>query len=151
VTTSADGLRDALERALADPADADVHLSYSRGHALSGVTRFELDGNGRYELDSDETMGRQAVARSGILADEERTALLREMLDHDLLATPSSTRNLGDDEIPVLITLSSGPHSHELRIWDRDAKENPEFHAFESALLALARKLSDGAIVASPD
>ena len=50
----------------------------------------------------------------------------------------------------MLITLRSGPLSHELRIWDNDAKENPEFHAFETALLALVRKLSGGAILTSP-
>ena len=62
---SADGLRDALERVRVNPADADVHLAYSRGHALSGVTRFEVDGNGRYGLDSNETVGRNAVTRTG--------------------------------------------------------------------------------------
>jgi len=145
------GLRDALERTLADSADASApHLAYSRGHALSGMTRFEVDGSGHYRLESNETMGREQVAYSGTLEEDERAALLRAMLEHDLLATPSSTRNLADDEVPVILTLSSGPIAHELRIWDNDARENPEFHAFETALLALVRKLSGGAILTSP-
>ena len=68
VMAAADSLRQALDRALVDPTDAAVlHLAYSRGHALSGVTRFEVDGNGRYELESNETMGREKVVRSGTL------------------------------------------------------------------------------------
>ena len=146
-----DGLRQALEHALADPSDAALHFTYSRGHALSGITRFELDGTGRYELESNETMGRQAIELSGTLDESDRAALIRAMLDHDLLATSSSTRNIGDDEVPVILTLSAGRLTNELRIWHGDAKRDPEFHAFETTLLDLVRKLSDGKVVTSAD
>ena len=146
------GLRQALDAALTDPASAaGLHLTYSRGHALSGITRFELDGTGRYELESNETMGRKAVEYPGALAESDRVALIRAMREHDLPATPSSTRNLGDDEIPVIVTLSSGPLSRELRVWHGDARQDPQFHAFETALLDAVRKLSDGVVVTSPD
>jgi hypothetical protein len=144
-------LRQALEQALIDPENAaGLRLEYSRGHALSGVTTFDVDGSGRYDLESNETIGRKAVAYSGTLGEDERLALIQSMLEHDLLATPSSTRNLADDEVPVILTLSSEPVFHELRIWDGDAKRDPEFHAFETALLELVRKLSDGTILTSP-
>ena len=145
------GLRQALDAALTDPASAaGLHLTYSRGHALSGITRFELDRS-RVEVRAIDKMGRKAVEYSGALAESDRIALIRAMREHDLPATPSSTRNLGDDEIPVIVTLSSGPLSRELRVWHGDARQDPQFHAFETALLDAVRKLSDGVVVTSPD
>lgn len=147
-----DALSAAVRRALADSAQgASLHMTYSRGHGLSGITQIELGGDGRYAIASDETRGRDRVTFSGLLDERDREVILQSLLDNDVIATRSSTRNLADDEVPVLLALRSGGAALELRIWDDDARQLPNFHAFEIALLALVRKLSNGAITTSAD
>lgn len=145
-------LRDALERSAKDRnAGAAYQFSYRRGHALSGVTSIEVDGAGHYSITSNETVGRRSVAFSGTLDEADRRTLLKSMLDGEVLETSSSTRPLADDEIPILLTIRADGSTREIRVWDGDAKALPGFHAFDALLLALAARLSDGAIVASAD
>lgn len=145
-------LREIAHKAQRAPGDhGALTLRYARDHELSGTTRFTVRATGEYELTSNVTMGRQEVSYSGTLDAADRDALLAAINEHGLLDTPPSTRNIGDDEEPVVIGVSYEDLSHELMSWHEDARENPSFHAFETHLLGLIRELSGGKIVSSAD
>lgn len=147
-----DKLRVIAHKAAADPDHhPDFTLSYLRGHALSGTTRVTVTAAGAYTLDSNVTQGRQPFSHQGQLATADRDAVLRLIDDNDLLATPPSTRNIGDDEEPVVIEVSEGAQRYQLMIWHGDGVKDVRFHAFEGGLLAVVRRLSDGAVMTSAD
>ena len=141
-------LRAIEDRDVGGPA---LSLSYSRGHGLSGITRLELGGDGYFTITSDDTAERRSATYTGTLDEAQRASILRSIVDTGVLGVQSSTRNLGDDEIPALLTIRAGDAVLDLRVWDGDAKHDRAFHAFESALLTLIRALSNDEVRTSVD
>ena len=137
-------LREVVAKAVRDPAaHRDLTLTYQRGHELSGITRFELRADGRYTLTTEDRR-RQRTASEGELDPEQRDAILAAIEESGLLDVPSSTRNIGDDEQPIIVELRYDDSEHRLRIWAGDARANPGFHRFETILLGVLRNLPDG-------
>ena len=140
-------LREAVAKAAhGQGSDASLELDYSKGHELSGITHFQVDGAGRYRLTSNVTEGRKEFTTAGVLEAAERDGLFVAVENARLLDLASSTRNIGDDEEPVIVTLRRGDQSRRLMLWHDDAVRNPDFHGFEEHLLGLVRKLSAGAV-----
>lgn len=127
-----------------------ARLEYARGHELSGTTSFSLEEDGHYELVSNQTAGREQVQYEGLLDAARRRALFESLERHHTLGVPSSSRPIGDDELPIELTVEFGGSTHTIRIWDGDAAANEDFRGFERDLLALARELSGGSILALP-
>lgn len=143
-------LRDVLERAIERPSEyAGLELDYARGHDLSGVTHLHVDAAGAYTLSSRVTRDEQEHSWTGTLATVDRDALLRAMRDTKLLDVPSSTRNLADDEEPILVKVRYQDLVHELEVWHDDAGPSG-FDRFEAHVVALTKKLSGGVIVTVP-
>jgi hypothetical protein len=126
-------------------------FSYSRGHALSGITRVRVDEGGAYHIVSDDTPAMKPVDIDGTLSAADRDALFESIAANRVVDTPSSSRRIGDDEVPVIVTFRQEDAERELRIWDADARRHPAFHSFEKILLALVKRLSRGAILTSVD
>jgi hypothetical protein len=124
-------------------------FSYSRGHVLSGITRVRVDDDGAYRIVSDDTPAMKAVELDGTLPAADRDALFDAIAVNAAVDTPSSSRPIGDDEVPVIVTFRRENGERELRIWDADARRDPGFHSFEKTLLALVKRLSRGAILTS--
>jgi hypothetical protein len=145
-------LGEELAKRLASGDEAPAaRLEYARGHELSGTTSFTLAEDGRYELESNQTVGREPVRYEGVLDPEQRRSLFESVERNHVLAVPSSSRNIGDDEIPIDLTIEFGDTVHRLEIWDNDAAANTDFRRFERDLLALVGELSDGRILALAD
>ncbi len=145
-------LRALLSDAVAHPGQyPDLTLDYSQGHDLAGVTHFRADASGRYELRSNVTRGREERSWSGTLAAADRDSLFGILESRGFLAIPSSTRSIGDDEVPILVTLKYRDSSHTLRIWHDDAVRNADFHAIDAQVLAVARRLSGDALLLTAD
>jgi hypothetical protein len=134
---------------LGDVSGALLGFSYSRGHVLSGITRVRVDDDGAYHIVSDDTPAMKAVNLDGRLSAADRDALFRAIATNAVDATPSSSRPIGDDEVPVIVTFRREDGERELRIWDADARRHPGFHSFEKILLTLVKRLSRGAILTS--
>ncbi len=140
-------LREIVEKAIDHPEDhATLELDYARGHDLSGVTRFTVHADGSYTLSSSVTRDEQKHEWSGKLDDPDRKALLRAVDETGLLVVPSSTRNLADDEEPIIVTLRDERLVHELRVWHDDAGPSG-FYRFEAHVIPLVKKLSGGEIL----
>lgn len=143
-------LHEVLAKAIAAPQSyAALELSYLRGHDLSGTTKLVVTAAGDYRLESSVTRDEQPKSWTGVLEPSERDALLRAIDDTKLLDVPSSTRNLHDDEEPIFVTLRYDTLVHELRVWHDDAGPSG-LAPFEAHVVALAKKLSSGEIVAIP-
>ncbi|HUQ04361.1 MAG TPA: hypothetical protein VM261_17800 [Kofleriaceae bacterium] len=143
-------LRDVVDNAIQKPTEyAGLELDYARGHDLSGVTHFHVNAAGAYTLSSRVTRDEQEHSWSGTLDAADRDALLRAMRDSALLDVPSSTRNMADDEEPILVTVSYQELVHELEVWHDDAGPSG-FHRFEEHVVALTKKLSGGVILTIP-
>jgi hypothetical protein len=143
VEASREALREVVAKAARDPAaHGDLTLTYQRGHELSGTTRFELRADGRYALTREDRRGRRETS-SGELDAEHRDVLLAAIEESGLLDVPSSSRNIGDDEEPILVELRYDAAEHRLRIWAGDARANPGFNRFETILHGVLRGLSD--------
>ena len=142
------GLRAIAERAARDPAAyPDFRFSYERGHALWGVTRFEVSAAGAYALESDETAGRRRrFHAAGQLRPRDRDSLLAAIRAARLFDMASSSRRLGDDEEPVIVVMSHGTMTHRLMLCGEDADANPRFDRLESLVQELVRQLSGGAV-----
>ena len=135
MTAGREVLREVVAKAARDPLRYhDLTLTYERGHDLSGTTRIELRADGGYTLATQDRYGERAESQ-GTLDAEQREAVL-SAVEGGLLDVPSSTRNLGDDEQPILVGLRYDDSEHRLRIWAGDADANPDFQRFESTLRA---------------
>jgi hypothetical protein len=140
-----------VAKAVLDPqAYPDLSLVYQRGHEMSGITRFELYPGGAYRLSTDNPRRQTSALYQGTLEPGQRAALLTAVVDARLLEVPSSTRNIADDELPVLVELGYDNLTHRLLIWAGDAAENPGFSRFETALKALFSQLSHGELGQRP-
>jgi hypothetical protein len=143
-------LREIVAKAIANPAAyADLEISYVRGHDLSGTTHFTVNAAGDFKLDSSVTRDEQARSWSGKLPAEDRNAFLHAVESTRLLDVPSSTRNIGDDEEPIIVTVRDGQLLHEVRVWHDDAV-TAGLAPFEAHVLALAKRLSAGEILTIP-
>ena len=144
-------LRELLGKAAQEPTSVlDLMLSYHRGHELSGIIDFSLRSDGAYTLRSSERGGLNPRTVAGRL-DRERVVAIWSAADKTrLLDVPSSTRAIGDDEVPITVELEHGALSHRLEIWTRDAREHPDFRRFEASLRALLQGLSPGSSEGEP-
>jgi hypothetical protein len=135
-----------MRRVADDPSvAAALQLSYTRGHDLAGTTRATISSNGRYSIESDATRERTLTRVDGALSAPDRAAFWRTA--GDAIDTPSSSRPLGDDEIPVLVAVTGDGVSRQLRVWDRDIAARPAFRAFEETMRRLVADASHGAIL----
>jgi len=141
-----DTLRSQVERAARGDQGATLHLSYTRGHELSGVTNLEIDAHGAYSLSSNVTSGRRPITRSGKLGAAQSARIFQALRDGGLLERESATRRPDDDEVPVIVVLSSGAASHRAQVWERDADADPGLHSFELVLFEQIRALTEGAV-----
>lgn len=140
-------LREIVARAISAPDRyAALELDYLRGHELSGTVRFKVTGAGDYELDSDATRDERPRSWSGKLDPADREALLSAIGSTGMLDAMSSTRNIKDDEEPILVSLEHEALRHELRVWHDDVGA-AGLAAFEAHVNALVRKLSGGEII----
>ncbi len=76
-------------------------------------------------------------------------AFLRAIESTRLLDVPSSTRNIGDDEEPIIVTVHEGKLVHEVRVWHDDAVA-AGLAPFEAHVLTLAKRLSAGEVLTIP-
>lgn len=145
-------LSEIVAKAASNPeAYPDLEIVYERGHELSGTIHFSARASGAYSLASNVTMGRKPGTWSGQLSPPQRQTLLDLMVKHGIVGLASSTRNIGDDEEPVSLTVRQGGMTHTTTLWHDDAARSRQFHPFEDQVLALLKQLSGGAIVASAD
>ena len=68
----------------------------------------------------------------------------------NLLEVPSSTRNSGDDELPIIVDISYNEQSWRLLIWNGEARQNHAFTQFEGALGALLLALFSSQVGIAP-
>lgn len=142
-------LREVVAKATSTPDQyAALELDYLRGHGLSGMTRLRVTADGAYELTSAVTADEKERTWSGKLDPADRDALLVAIRDELLDASPS-TRNIKDDEEPIIIKLRYETMAHELRVWHDDAGA-AGLAGFEAHVVALTKKLSGGAIITIP-
>ncbi len=140
-------LKEVVAQVVNNPnSTVDLAFEYKRGHDLSGMTSFEFDKELAFQLESNNPRKQTFHSYSGQLTIEQHRALLTIMQNSSFFDISSSTRNIGDDEIPITIEVSIGDVSHQLEIWQRDAKNNKNYVQFDSALSLLLMELSDGNI-----
>jgi hypothetical protein len=147
-----DKLRAAVHDAAFNPGShPGLTFSYVRGHALSGTTEVTVTAAGSYSIASNVTSGRKPFSRRGELDAGQRDRLLALLDDNDVFGIPPSTRNIADDEEPVVLQLSDGDQTYRLMVWHGDGRKLDRFRAFERGLLALVSELSGGSVLTSPD
>jgi hypothetical protein len=147
VNASKELLREVVAKAARDPAaHPDLTLTYQRGHELSGMTRFGLRADGHYTLTSDDPRRQHGVALEGELEPAQRDTILTAIDEARLLDVPSSSRNIGDDEQPIVVELRHDGAEHRLVIWAGDARSDPGFAHFETVLRGVMRQISDGEV-----
>lgn len=136
-------LAEIVAKAARDPdAYHDLSLVYQRGHDLSGITRFEARAGGAFRLSITNPRRNKAVAFEGTLEEGQRRDLLSAIDETGLLAVPSSTRPIADDELPLVIELDYDQSRHRLLIWADDARANADLGRFERALWPILRQLA---------
>ena len=140
-------LKEIVAKAARDPAAyLDLTLLYQRGHDLSGITRFEVKTGSAFSLSATNPRRNRSSSFEGELDSAQRTALLAAIDESGLLEVPPSSRNIGDDEQPVLVELGYDDHRFKLLIWADDAAADGRFAAFEGMLWKVLEQLSDGVI-----
>lgn len=143
-------LREIIAKAIANPdAYPDLEISYLRGHDLAGTTHFTVNAAGDFKLESSVTQDERPRSWSGKLPAGDRDAFLRAVESTRLLDVTSSTRNIGDDEEPIIITIREGKLVHEVRVWHDDVAA-AGLAPFEAHVLALAKRLSAGEVLTIP-
>lgn len=138
-------LTEMIDKAAAGQVPAP-HFRFQRGHELSGITDFEVKEDGSYALSRTSRKGGAPVAYSGTLEVVQRQQLFGALSRAAILSIPPSTRNIGDDEQPISVTLDGAGDRFILTIWAGDARDNQQFSAFATELYALLDQLSGGTI-----
>src|SRR5262249_48616990 len=137
-------LREIIAKAIANPAASpDLEISYLRGHDLAGTTHLTVNAAGDFKLESSVTRDEQSHSWSGKLSADDRNAFLHAIESTRLLDVASSTRNIGDDEEPIIVTVREGNLVHEVRVWHDDAVA-AGLAPFEAHVLTLAKRVSAG-------
>jgi hypothetical protein len=134
-------LREVIAKSANDPAKSHgLNLLYQRGHELSGIVRFEMLNGATFRLNANDPSQQSSLQFEGNLGDGLRKVLFEAIEESELLAVPSSTRNIGDDELPIIVEISYGAQDHRLLIWEGDAKQSSSFQQFEKALGSVLRQ-----------
>jgi hypothetical protein len=82
---------------------------------------------------------------SGVLTPAQRERLAAAVSEADLLHHPDSSRPIGDDEVPILVTITVGRDRRDVRVWAGDAAADPPFAAFDATVRELVDELLQGA------
>jgi len=121
--------------------DSDLALSYRCGHDLAGYTTLDVQPDGTAAASRSGVGDLDRRSASGVLSPAQRERLAAAVSGADLLHHPDSTRPIGDDELPILITLTVGGDRRDLRVWAGDAAADPPFAAFDAAVRELVDEL----------
>jgi hypothetical protein len=138
-------LAEVIAKAARDPAAySSLEFVYQRGHEMSGITRFELRTNGRFELTASDPTSGSMLTFARELDPTQRAAVLSALDEAHVLQIPAPARPIGDGELPIVIELSYEHLHARVLVWADDVAEIEPFGAFETKLEQLFQQLSDG-------
>jgi hypothetical protein len=144
-------LEEITAKAARQPASyPDLTLLYQRGHDLSGITRFEMQAGGAFALSAGDPRHARQASFEGQLEASQRAAVLSAVEEAKLLRVPSSTRPIGDDELPIIVEMRYDDLHHRLLIWAGDARHDADFQRFEQALWVVLKDLGGDEIGRAP-
>jgi hypothetical protein len=144
-------LAEIVAKAARDPTSyRDLALVYQRGHDLSGITRFEMHADGVFTLSTNNPRQQTAGSFNGQLEPDQRAAILTVIDEAGLLDVPSSSRPIGDDELPIIVELSYDHMRHQLMIWANDVSHSAGFQRFEQTLWPILKGIAGDKIGAGP-
>ncbi|TDE96074.1 hypothetical protein EXU48_07510 [Occultella glacieicola] len=115
-------------------------LRYQRGHEMSGYLRLAVDADGTAEATSSGRGDLDRRSGSGTLTSEQGRRLGDAVDRAGLRELTGSTRNIGDDEVPIVVSVDS----REVLLWAEDAAAVPGFGEFESTVRDLVDVLLAG-------
>jgi hypothetical protein len=125
-------------------AGADLALAYRRGHDLEGYVTLDVQPDGAASASRSGVGDLDRRTASGRLSPAQRDRLAAAVRGADLLHHPGSGRPIGDDEVPILVTVTVGPDRRDLRVWEGDAAADPAFAAFDAVVRELVDELLAG-------
>jgi hypothetical protein len=128
-------------------APADFVLRYRIGGAMTDETALELRGDGRYEAFSTATVGGRRLEYAGELPREDVRALVAALVDARVWEAEHVVRRQPKGDVPAVIAVSGGGAEAEVGLWASEIADVPQFDAAQAAVLALIRRVSDGAVV----
>jgi len=123
---------------------ADLALAYRRGHDMAGYTTLSVQPTGAAEASRSGVGDLDRRAASGMLSPAQWERLAAAVSGADLLHHPGSSRPIGDDEVPILVTVTLGSDRRDLRVWAGDAAADPPFAAFDATVRELVDELLHG-------
>lgn len=142
-----------LAEAIAKAAGRDgpgPHVHFQRGHEMSGITDLDVGPDGGFVLTRSSRKGGPPQEYRGQLDAGQRQALYAALAKAAILAVPSSTRPIGDDEQPIVLALNGAGQTFTLRIWAGDARDSAAFGVVAAALYPMIAQLSGGGITLRP-
>lgn len=128
-----------------DPAD--LTITYHVGGGLSGETDLVLGGRGDYRVWSTVTADRQRHDYTGEVPVSEVQALVGEMLRVRLWEVEHVTSERGLDNPEARIEVRAGGAGFAAVLWVSEIDDVPPFDEIQEQVLALVRRVSDGAVL----
>jgi hypothetical protein len=128
-------------------APADFVLRYRIGGAMTDETALELRGDGHYEGFSTATAGGQRLEYAGEVAGEAVRELVTALVDARVWEAEHVVRHRPKGDVPAVIAVSGAGSEAQVTLWASEIADVPQFDAAQAAVLALIRRLSDGAVV----
>lgn len=119
----------------------DLALAYRRGHDMAGYVTLDVQPDGTAAASRSGRGDLDRRTASGVLSPAQRDRLAAVVSDADLLHHPDSNRPIGDDEVPILVTVTLGSDRRDLRVWAGDAAADPRFATFDAAVHELVDEL----------
>ena len=130
-----------------DVSNFVVH--YHIGDSFSGETEFRLEGDGKYELWSTATKGRQRKTYTGQVEVEQVKQMVKEFLDAEVWEVRHFRDKPGDDDPEASIEVECGGQKYRVALWVSEIRKSPQFVKAQQALLTLAHTLSAGEVLES--
>ncbi len=121
-------------------------LKYTIGNDFSGQTAFEVDGGGRYRLDSNVTRGRVPATYEGSLAPDRVRQIVTDLLATRFWETNEVQEKRMDDPF-TRIDASLNDETAFARVRLSWLEANPGFTAAQNVLVAVINEVSKGVVL----
>jgi hypothetical protein len=130
-------------------AASDLAIRYHVGNSFSGETELRLGGDGKYELWSTVTKGRQRKTYSGQLEVEQVEQVAKELLENEIWEIKHFPDGPVPDDPEASIEIECAGQKFKAALWVSEIRKSPRFAKAQQALLTLVHTLSDGEILES--
>jgi hypothetical protein len=124
-----------------------LEIKYRIGDEFTGITSFDLLGNGKYQLISNVRKGRLLKNIEGSIEQNHVRDLVSLMQSNELWNVSHFQAQIADGDRVTSIEVRNGEDSQTVVLWGAEVKEVPAYNKVQDRILELIKEISSGEIL----